>query len=559
MEKLQQQVHRARGRLNLQSFIGIVTWSIFAWLIVAAVALAVPKLWVLGFDAATAQTYTWSVILGAIALAIVTAGVWTWVKRRGDLEAALEIDHRYGLKERVSSTLALSPEDLETEAGQALLADAVRRVERIDVGDQFGVRTNWMAALPVVPAIVVFVLAVLVPDAVQKKDAEVAARNVEIRKQVKTATEDLKKKIAQRRKELEDSDLKDAEAMFKKLEHGLDSMHDKTKADRKQTMVQLNNLAKQIKDRAQKLRDADDIKKQMNNLKDLKQGPADKLAQALKEGDFQQALEEMKKLQEKLKDEGLTEEEQEKLKEQLQQMQEKLQDLADAHRQAKEQLKQQIEQAKQRGDNTQAGKLQQKLDQMQQKQQAMDQMQQMAQQLGQAAESLQQGNQQAAAQQLAEMADQLDQLQQQEDELESLNDALDQIAQAKEAMNCGQCQGDGCEACMGRFGQGGFGRKRQGPPGMGMGEGQGKGDRPEEEHKTGGYDSRVKAKLTQGEAYVVGETGGPNKAGQTREEIKNAIRAATEGTANPLTNERLPRSQRDHVKEYYDAFRSGGK
>jgi hypothetical protein len=189
----------------------------------------------------------------------------------------------------------------------------------------------------------------------------------------------------------------------------------------------------------------------------------------------------------------------------------------------------------------------------------MDKLQQMAQQLGQAAQSLEQGDQQAAAEQLEQLGDQLGELAQQEDELEMLEDAMDQIAQAKDAMNCKQCQGGGCEQCQGQ-GQGmgqGQGRK-DGNPGRGMGAGRGQGARPEEEGKTGSYDSQVRGKVGQGEALVVGEAGGPNKAGEAREEINTAIRTATEGNANPLTNERLPRSQRDHVKEYYDTFRKGG-
>lgn len=559
MEKLHQQVRRARSRLNLQSFLAVVTWSIFAWLIAAAVALAVPKLWVLGLDARNAQIYTWSMIGGALALGVATAGVFAWLRRRNELEAAIELDHRFGLKERISSTLALTPDELSTEAGQALLNDAMRRVERIDIGEKFGVRANWKAALPLIPAIAVFILALFVPDAMKSEDAEASARNVEIRKQVKAATDNLKKPIKDLKKEAAEKGLADAEDMFQKLEHGLENLGEKEKTDKKQAMVQLNNLAKQLKERSDRLKDSEDIKKQMNDLKDLKQGPADKLADALKEGDFKQAVDEMKKLQEKLKEDGLSKQEQEQLKDQLQQMQEKLQNMADAQQQAKQSLKDQIEKAKEQGDLAKAGDLQQKLDQMQQQQQSMDKLQQMAEQLGQAAQSLEQGDQQAAAQQLQELGDQLSELAQQEDELEMLEDAMDQISQAKESMNCKECQGKGCEHCQGQGmaqaqGQG----RKNGQPGKGMGAGRGQGERPEQETQTGEYDSQVRGKVGQGEAIVVGEADGPNKAGQAREEINTAIRAATEGSAAPLTNERLPRSQRDHVKEYYDSFRKGG-
>ena len=92
-----------------------------------------------------------------------------------------------------------------------------------------------------------------------------------------------------------------------------------------------------------------------------------------------------------------------------------------------------------------------------------------------------------------------------------------------------------------------------------MGEGQGAGARPEEENDTQSYDSQVRGKVGPGQAFVIGKTGGPNKAGDVREEIKQAIGSSAEGSSDALTNERLPRKQRDHVKEYYDAFRQGGE
>jgi hypothetical protein len=557
MEKLHQQVRKACGRMNLQTFVSILSWSIFAWLLAAAIALAVPKIWVLGWSQSTAQTYTWSIIGGALALGFITAGVWTWLRRRNELDAAIELDHRYGLKERVSSTLALTPEELNSEAGQALLTDAVRRVERIDVRERFGVKTSWWAALPLAPALAVFAL-VLISNATSPEETAAAARTVEIKKQVKATEENLKKPLEQLRKEAEEKGLEEAETLFKDLKQGLDGLHEKAEGDKKKAMVQLNNLADQLKQREQRLKDSEEIKNQMNNLKDIKQGPADKVAKALKEGDLQQAIDEMKNLQDKLKQDGLNADEQKKLEEQLKQMQEKLQQVADAHQQAKQDLQQQIDQAKQQGDLAQAGKLQQKLDQLGQQQQAMDKLQQMADQLGQAAQKMQAGDQQGAAQQLEQIADQLGEMQNMEQELQMLEEAQQQIAQAKEAMNCKECQGEGCEACQGQgMGQFGQGRQKNGKPGRGMGEGQGRGDRPEEENQTGGYDSQVRGKVGPGEAVIVGQTGGPNKAGDAREQINSAIRSAVEGAANPLTNQRLPRSQRDHVKEYYDGLRTG--
>ena len=71
------------------------------------------------------------------------AVAWTHLRRADAMEAAIEIDRRYGLRERVSSTYALRPEERETEIGQALVRDAQNRVERIEVREHFPLSASW--------------------------------------------------------------------------------------------------------------------------------------------------------------------------------------------------------------------------------------------------------------------------------------------------------------------------------------------------------------------------------------------------------------------------------
>ena len=72
--------------------------------------------------------------------AVVTAIAWTFLSNRSPLDAAIEIDRRFDLRERVASSLSLSPEDQTSEAGRAVVNDAVRAVQRIDVDEKFRVR-----------------------------------------------------------------------------------------------------------------------------------------------------------------------------------------------------------------------------------------------------------------------------------------------------------------------------------------------------------------------------------------------------------------------------------
>jgi len=93
--------------------------------------------------------------------------------------------------------------------------------------------------------------------------------------------------------------------------------------------------------------------------------------------------------------------------------------------------------------------------------------------------------------------------------------------------------------------------------GDGMGEGEGSGYRPEQETETGHYDSRVRGQPKAGEAVRVGDATGPNKAGRSLEGTRDEILSSLKNDADPLTDQRLPKEQQDHVREYYKRFEKG--
>ncbi len=550
MDELRKQVRRARRRILCQQFLHVLGWLLFAWLGIALAAVAVPKIWALGMDPTQSRIYAvgWSV--GAVAAALLTALAWTFWRKATELEAAIEIDRRFALKERVSSSLALDDGEIQSEAGSALVRDAGRRIERIDVVDRFPLRIGPKGLLPLLLAIAVLAVVLFSRDARLDGQGVASGAPAAIQKQVKKSAEDLKRKIAQRRKQAQDENLKDAEAYLRKLEEGLDDLTQNDVADRKNALVKLNDLSKELQERRRALGDGKDIRQQLSRLKNLHQGPADKLAKALKDGDFQKALDELEKLKNELTNDGLNEQQKDALDRQLTQMRQKLQDLADAHRQAKEDLQQQVEEALKGGDLAEASRLQEQLDKLSMQDDPMNCLSKMADKLGKCQQCMKQGDAQQAAAQLDELAQQLRQLQQENDELEMLDGALDQIAQAKDAMNCKQCGGKGCRQCRGGLGQGDGNRKN----GRGLGKGRGVGDRPEEENDTGGYRARVPGRVGPGKAVIIGEVSGPNIAGEAREEIKREIASFGGSAAQPVTNQRLPRPLRDHVREYLDSF-----
>lgn len=440
MDRLRAQVARAQRRLILQQFLAALVWALFVTLLIAVGAVAVPMIWAMPIDTAV---WNWSWIGGALAAATLGAVIWTVIWHRTGLDAAIEIDRRYGLKERVSSTLALDQDEIDSDMGRALVDDAVRRVERIDVRERFRVKGHWTNLLPILPAIAVFLLMALGNPAT-RSEQEADAAFISTQKQIKNSTEKLKEKLAERRKKAEQAGLKDAEDLFKKIEAGVSELNRRDEADRKKAMAKLNDLAEELKKRRQELGSPDQVRNQLDSLKNIKPGPAAKMAKAIKDGDFAEALDELKKLQDQLRDESLSDQQRAALAGQLNEMAEKLQQMADAHEQAKKDLQQQIEKRLANGDRDGARKLQEKLNQLKLQNDKMDRLRQMANQLGQCAQSAGSGQGQQAAAQLGELAGVLEQMQTEMDELEMLEDAMAQIGECKGAMSCGNCNGLGC-------------------------------------------------------------------------------------------------------------------
>ena len=565
MEEIKRQVNRAHRRLVLQQFLTIVAWSLFATLLVGAIGLTIPKIWALsGIDK---DAWLWSWIGGSIVAGLLVAGVWTYIVRRSALEAAIEIDRRFGLKERVSSAMALEPAELNSEVGKALTQDAVRRVERIDVREQFKLVPTWRNVLPVLPAIALALLPLL-PDAASKRAEAAATTKQNEQKQVKKA---LAKILEQKRGEAQKIDQTKVEkGDFEKMfENQLDKLVNKEGLDRKQGMIELNKLSSEIDKRKKQLGGAEQLKKELEKLTKIEKGPAEKLAQALKQGDFQAAQNEMKKLQEKLKNGELSKEEEQAAAKQAEKIKEQIQSKMEAHKEARADLQKQIEQKMQEGKVDEAEKLQQKLDKMNQEAQQMEQkMDQLAQNLEQLSQALQQGGkegQQKAAQQMDKIAQDLKNLEKDLQEMEQLDELMDQLADAKEAMKCENCNGEGCKQCQGggdQQGEDGDGQdgKDSKMPGKGKtGKGRGQGERGEEETDSKFYDTQVKADPKKGESIRIGDADGKNIRGnvsievirtQIDEEMKSREPDASDDTG-------LSRDQRKHAKEYFEKFREG--
>lgn len=544
MDVLKQQVRRAQRRLGLQRFLAVLSWCWFGALILAAAAIAVDKFRPLGV-----RPEGW--VGGALALGLLAAAAWTWFTRRSPLEAALEIDRRFGLKERISSTFSLSAEQLDSSAGQALVEDAVKRIDRLHVADQFRIKLNRWTWLPLAPAALAFVISIL--PAMSENQAGGSTATKADRKAVKTSTESLRKKLIERRKEAREQGLKDAEDLFARLEQGTKELTKTDSADRKQALVKLNDLAKDLEKRRERLGGGDKLQEQLKQLKNIQRGPGDKLADALQKGDFQQALKALKDLRNQLDNNKLDSENKAQLAKQLDQMESKLKKLVDAQKKLQQDLKQQAKQLREQGRTKEADEVEKQLAKLAQQNTQMEQLERMANKLGECSKCMKEGNSAGAKAAMEAMRSELADLQQQAEELAMLDEALGELDMTKDSMNCEACQGQGCPSCRGN-GLGNMGR-----PGMGLGRGRGTGPRQEEKTKSGFYDTKAKTKTGKGAAVVVGPTEGPNIRGRVEQEIQTEFEAVKAADQDPLTEQELPRAYRDHAKKYFEGFLPGEK
>jgi len=549
METLQKHVRKAQWRLNLQQFIQRLIVCMCVAFSLGLIGVVVPKVWVINVDY---STWMWSWLGGSAAVGLIAAVIWTYLQRASAVSAAIEVDSRFGLKERVSSSLTLDEETKNSQWGQALVNDTIRRIERIEVTDKFPVHGRWGGLAPIAIMLVAVVFAYVLPNAVidpASVEANPGTIDSEQKKVVKKTTDQLRKELEERKKKAKEQGLDEAEELFKKLEEGTKQLAKKDEVDHQKTLLKLNDLANELKKRREELAKSKDFKNKLESMKDISDGPADKLAKAMKNGELKDAMQAMKDLQRKMNDDQLTKDEKQKLTKQLQEMGKKLEDAAKAHEERKKALQKQIEQAKKAGNNAESKKLQQQLDQMGMQDEQMNRMKQMGEKLSQAAEQMKNGQQQDAAKQLNQMAQQMQDLQAQLDELEMLDEAMDQMESARNQM-CKACQGkDG----MMRPGQGMMGQQ----PGNGLGEGQGQGERPEEENDTGAYDSQVRADPKGGKAVIVDYVDGKNRAGRTLVDIKETMESDSSLNSDALTEVRLSKDHQQNAQEYFDMVREG--
>lgn len=608
-----------RRRLFAERIVAVFPWIATGMFAVAAIAISVDKYYPFGA--------TWQLALGvaagATAIASLIAGAMT---SRSELAAAVELDRRCGLEERVSTALALRPfaeseaegkSAAEVAARRAVEADAERAVAKVDVSESFPLSPTRRLAWPLVPVAAAIVLALWLSPAVPPVSPTAAAAE-QVQAQMKETAATLEKKLEEKKTEAEKLKLVEAQKLLEKLQDEARKIKAATEVDQKETLVKLNDLAKQIQERRDQVAGADAMKKQLSRLRAKNPGTSEKLTKALGDGNFKAAAEQIEQLKKELESGKLDEKQKQQMADQLDRLQKQVSQLAKAQderrKEAEQQLASKQNEAKQNGsgeskdgkngESKQGGQKQdgqgeqassksgsqpgamdesalaEQLSKMASQQQSLDGLQEA---LEQASKGMQQGSGSEASQGLGNLQKQLDNLAKQASESDLLDRGMRDLAECKSGLCQGQdpnalAQGKGNGAGNKAGQNGGPGQPGEGQGGQsggdqagdGQGNGGGESNQPgtgigrsgtgglngEGPGMTASFDSRVKQQIGTGAFRVIGPSDGPNAKGKALEVIRDQERAVVAGReSQTLESQSLDRSRREQKKQYFDSLR----
>jgi hypothetical protein len=569
---LERSVARARRRLFVQSLVNAL---VSGWAVGLGVGLGwvLAEPWVLDSPPAWAK---WAVAGGTVALGTLVA-VWRAVRVTPTREAtALEIDTRFGLRERVTTALTLAERDAASPAGQAVVADAAAKVAPLKVADRFPVRVRWHALM--VPALAGCLVAAAVfyhPDPARIQASEDDPATKKAGDAAKIATNAQKKAVPfTKPKAPDDADRARSEKM-KDLENELDKLAEKWAKDpfadtpekQREKVTEVTKMEEKLKEFSrEKLEKLSQMEKQLSQLdklnkdKDFSDGPAKGLNDALAKSDLKKAKDEVDELRKKAKDKDLDKTEQEKLAKQLDKMKDEVEKLA-RNKEREEELKKLIDKAKEEGRDAES--LERELERTKaESKESSEALQELADTLKRAQQAAEKGDLDELARELGKAGDQIQGTEDELKDLESAQEYLQRLKQEREAAAKGsQGNPDGDGDGNDRLG------KKGGNKGKGKGQGEGDTDQPNdggigagrrpinEDAKTSSAEERIKGLFDPtGKKSYGGATKGQAFNKKTTAEFGKEIREAVQEAPVAADSQRLPRDARDAVKEYFQSL-----
>ncbi|GIW73592.1 MAG: hypothetical protein KatS3mg103_0114 [Phycisphaerales bacterium] len=561
-----QAVHRAVRKASVRLILGKLVRTLAVAVVAASVAVALLRvlLWLVGLPMDAAST-----ALAALALAAGTAAVWTWMTRPDALAAARVLDHRAGLRERLSTALACQGQDDPWSA--AVREDAQRVAAALDVAAAVPVRIGrrWPAAVFAVAACAAVwaLLPAASPDVLgwlaRERQRTEQQQQAEEAQQLVQAAEQIVQQVAEKTgtpldAALTPSALDAANPQAMRLA-ALDAL---TRAqDALREKVERSDAALRMQA----------MQRELSRMRQPGQGPAAELARQLARGDFAAARQELETLAQKLANDELGASERAQLAEQLRNLQAQLEQIAQQQaslREALEQAGMDAQQARQLAERiAQAGgdsqaveqALRQAMQQMphltaQQQQQLMQQAMQMAQacqacqSMGQQMGSMAQAAMDASQGQSMQGMQGMQAMQQMLGEMEMMQMEL-QSAEAMLAQTQAQMAAMGANPGKGMQGLQQGGKSGSGPmAGTGTNHATGEPTDPIQADTT---PQRTPTRLGQGPIVAERLVYGELIRGESVAEFTSAVQAASVGVAQAIEENVVPVEWHESLQAYF--------
>ena len=480
---------------------------------------------------------------GAVALAVLVAGLLAWLRRPTPLAAALSLDETFKLQERISTSLAISPEQADTPAGQALAADTLRCLEKLDVAPAYPLKpTHRAAVLPI--GFAVCLAAILFCD---RTPSQASAEDAPVSPALKAELSEVQKGLKELAKETpppQKADKLPKGDDFQKFAEELAKLADKdpkTNEEAKDLLKDLTTLEERMRKQEQALADQADALKQQNEeaerlrKKKKKENPPPH-EKAMSEGNFQKAADELERLSRELQDDKFTPEEREQLEKDMKDLREQLDRLSDVKKDSAKELKKKKEEKdkqKQNGEkgDGEKGDGEQDLDEMsEEEQKEADDLADAAKDIDEMTIAMKNGDKEKAAQKLEDAAKKLAKC----DKCNARSKAGKQLAKLQRLKDQ-----------LGR----GIGNNQPNPA---------SGKRPDKlQEDIAGTDTKAKGDRSDGGVsgfrFVPGQgLKEPRKAEDVRPLIEGAGREAAEA----LQRQRIPRADADLTRGYFEKLRN---
>jgi uncharacterized coiled-coil DUF342 family protein len=539
---VEQQLRRVTRRLLVQTFLDRLVWC---W----TGALGLAGIWLL-LGAWLPEVGTWLDWAGLMLLATCLAVGLAFLAVPSRLAVALAVDERFNLRERVTTSLSLPPEQQDSPAARALLDDVNLRVARLDVPAGFPVRLSRSAVLVPLAAAGVAVIAFLGGPgqgsaSTNSNDPGKQAAGADT-KELQQKLDAIKKQLAKQLKEQPKSaKLEELEKLFEKLLNQPLDPNDKEKL--RERIKEMQPLQKRLKERMADLRGKADRAAQMREaLKDLKalDGKAQKggpkegkeLAKALARGDFQRAAEEVERLRKKMQKDDLKPEERAQLEKEMRDLERQLKRLGDM-----QDLRDRLKEALDKGD-LEREQFDQQMQELEQMAGDLQDLQDLAEALGECLQCLKKGDKLGAGKKLKLLAGKLARLDAADKELKGLEDNEDALKEAQEALLLAL-----------RGGKAG-GNPKQGN-GLGAGRLPGR-QRPITKKGPADFnDGRQRVPENEkGQRYISGFRKGGTFSKIPAREVGGTFRQAQQDAPAAMERQRVPPDAGDIIKGYFEAL-----